>query len=142
MYADAIVNTFPSKPIDVTHYPVEMQSTIVAEEVRHTLLGVPGDILCFIKASMPFKPNKRLLLDTPIDYSQAIDYLKRGCEINPDFRMENNLDNLLRLMLPTISEVISRIAILFVLNERFESNGLSRNIINLKWGVSLRQLFI
>lgn len=91
---------------------------------------------------MPFKPNKRLLLDTPIDYSQAIDYLKRGCEINPDFRMENNLDNLLRLMLPTISEVISRIAILFVLNERFESSGLSRNIINLKWGASLRQLFI
>ena len=59
--------------------------------------------------------NKLLLLDEVIDYSKAEDYLKDGYRINPNYHLDKNLLNLIQVILPNLSQVISFSIIIIII---------------------------
>ena len=93
--------------IDIRSYPVQVQSSMITEEVRMALFLSPGNLLHFFTSETPLIQNKHLLIDVPIDYSKAEEYLKLGFAMNEQYQMDPNLKNLLVIMLPNLSQVIS-----------------------------------
>lgn len=67
----------------------------------------PGRLLSVTKSDVPRIQNKQLLIDVPIDYRKADDYLKLGYSMNSDYRFDVNLKNLLEVVLPSVNQVIS-----------------------------------
>lgn len=80
---------------------------MITEECRLALFLSPGNLLSFHHYDQPLLPNKLLLLDEVIDYSQAEEYLKDGFAVNENYQMDSNLQNLLQVILPNLNQVIS-----------------------------------
>lgn len=80
---------------------------MITEECRLALFLSPGNLLSFHHYDQPLLPNKLLLLDEVIDYSQAEEYLKDGFAVNENYQMDSNLFNLLQVILPNLNQVIS-----------------------------------
>ena len=96
-----------NSPVDLTNLPFQLQSSLVTEECRLALFLSPGNLLSFHHYHTPLLQNKLLLLDEVIDYSRAEDYLKDGYMINPNYKMDSNLFNLVQQILPNMNQVIS-----------------------------------
>lgn len=67
----------------------------------------PGRLLSIVKSDTPLIQNKHLLIDVPIDYGKAEEYLKLGFAINNQYHFDSNLKNLLEVLLPSVNQVIS-----------------------------------
>lgn len=131
--------------MDLLSLPFQIQSSMVTEECRLAIFLSPGNLLSYYHYDHPLLPNKLLLLDEVIDYSQAEEYLKDGFALNERYLMDANLHNLLVVILPNLNQVISffflfflgfAFILTFVLSVSFS------NTIDSKWVGSLPRLFI
>ena len=93
--------------MDIRNLPYQVQASLITEEVRMALFLSPGRLLSVTKSDVPRIQNKQLLIDVPIDYRKADDYLKLGYSMNSDYRFDVNLKNLLEVVLPSVNQVIS-----------------------------------
>ena len=102
-----MINPINSEPVDIQTLPFQVQSSMVTEEVRLALFLSPGRLLHIKRYDNPLVPNRRLLIEVSIDYSKAEEYLRWGFDVNKKYQMDGNLKNLLHVLLPNLSQVIS-----------------------------------
>ncbi len=107
MYSEQIINPKQKENVDLRNLPYQVQASLITEEVRMALFLSPGRLLSITKSDMPRIQNKQLLIDVPIDYGKAEDYLKLGFSVNDQYHFDVNLKNLLEVLLPSVNQVIS-----------------------------------